>query len=279
MGVTDETPRFWVFAHEHVVGPYDPQELTRLPVFDADLPLCPEELLGTAAELWHRAADTPVLFAAFPEDKRTPAGVEAPKVGPWPPDPEQSAVDLLGTAQDRMGIIDRSLEATQKRIEIRRAGYEKLKRDMAARAASAKLLEDKIQAMGTRMGGFLGVMEELDQTRAVLAMQNIRAAELEAHFERLEKLRGEYEGLKRELEIRLASAADVEDSARTTLQTRISSLEAQMKEAASQPGAPTPPRKKGRRRGGGPDPFSTVPTDPSEIGLPPPTTLDVPDFQ
>ncbi|MBI3299046.1 MAG: hypothetical protein HYZ75_12830 [Elusimicrobia bacterium] len=228
-------PRYWVYSGERVVGPYDPLEVSRLPVFDAELPLCEEDLLGTPAECWRRAADAAEFSAAFPESERTPPGVEPPKVGPWPPDPERSAVDALGTAQERMGIIDRSLEATQKRLSARREAYERLKRDMAARVAAAAELEEKVRAMGHRVGGYLNMKEELDQARAALSMQGQKAAELESQLKRVEeKLR-----------------------------------------------KPPPPAKQERRsrpRRAGPDPFSDVPKDSADLGLPPATSFDVPDF-
>lgn len=241
--------RFWVYAHEHVVGPYDVEEVKHLPVFGPDLPLCAEALLGTPEELWRRAADTEPLGALFPPSQRTPAGQEPPKVGPWPPDAEKEAVDPLGTAQARMDIIDQSLAATQRRLELRREGYDRLKRELVARVTEAKDLEEKIRTMGVRMGGFLGVKEEMDQARAALVMSNRRAADLEESLARVEA----------QLKEAAALAAEAAKAARRLPKAR--------------PGQAPAPAKPGRRErrprasGGGAD-----------LGLPPATSVDVPDF-
>lgn len=245
------TVRFWVYAHDHVVGPYDAQEIERIPVFGPELPLCAEALLGTVDELWRRAADTAELAQAFPPSLRTPDGSPLPKVGPWPPDPDKEAVDVLGTAQERMGIIDQSLAATQKRLELRREAYDRLKRELAARVAEAASLEEKIKGMGARMGGFLGVKEEVDQARAALAMSNRRASDLEEHLGRVEA----------QMKEAVALAAEAAAEAKKRPRERRA------------PAAPAPEAKGPKRRQRRPPSG-----DGADLGLPPATAFDVPDF-
>lgn len=256
--MSDALPRFWVYAHEHVVGPYDLEEVRRLPVFGADLPLCPEALLGTTEERWLRAADTPELTKTFPPSQRTPAGTAPPKVGPWPPDPEKEAVDPLGTVQARMDIIDRSLAATQDRLNLRRAAYDRLKAELRARVDEAAALEEKVRAMGARMGGFLGVKEEVDQARAALAMSNKRAADLEDHLARVE------DDLKAAAALAAEAAAEARKRPKEVPAPRAP-------RAAPEPAAP--PAKGARRR-----PRRTPSPDAADLGLPPATSVDVPDF-
>lgn len=247
LGMADA--RFWVYAREHAVGPYDEAEVARLPVFGPDLPLCPEPLLGTPEERWTRAADTPAFSRLFPPSQRTPDGAQPPKVGPWPPDPEKEAVDPLGTVQGRMDIIDRSLAATQRRVDLRREAYDRLKRELAARVAEASALEGRIREMGARMGGFLGMKEEVDQARAALAMNNRRAADLEAALARVEG------------ELKAASALAAQAAA-----------EARRRPRAEPPGPAAPePRKRRQRR-----PASAGTSD---LGLPPAESIDIPDFR
>ena len=275
--MTAPAPRFWVYASDHVVGPYDPDEIAHLPVFSADLALCPEALQGTPDEAWHRAADLPEFSPHFPPEARTPEGAEPARVGPWPPDPERET-DLLATAQERMSIIDRSLEATQKRMALRREAYERLKRDLAARAASASEMEERIRAMGARMGGFLGVKEELDQARAALAMHNQRSLEQDS---RIESMKAE----ARE------TAAAAEARLKAELETKIQELEARLAEvraAASQASErarpPRPSEKTAQAPAGKParpgrrerPPRPKAP--PLDLGLPPPSSVDIPDF-
>lgn len=256
--MSDASPRFWVYAHEHVVGPYDLEEVRRLPVFGADLPLCPEALLGTTEERWLRAADTPELTKTFPPSLRTPAGTEPPKVGPWPPDPEKEAVDPLGTVQARMDIIDQSLAATQNRLNLRRAAYDRLKAELRQRVDEAAALEEKVRAMGARMGGFLGVKEEVDQARAALAMSNKRAADLEDHLARVED------------DLKAAAALAAEAAA----EARKRPKEVPAARAPRAAPEPAPPAAKGPRR----RPRRTPSADTPDLGLPPATSVDVPDF-
>ncbi len=246
--MANEAERYWVYASEHVVGPYEAEEIARLPVFTADLPLCRESLLGTAEERWLRAADVPELSPRFPPSLRTPLGRELPKVGPWPPDPE-TPIDLLGTAERRMEIIDRSLAATQRRLDARRGAYEALKRELAARVAEADGLTEKVKAMGARLGGFIGIEREHEQARAAMAMQDQHAAELRAQVEK---------------------------------------LEAQLRELSARPPAPSPEAATAPAVGqaapvpepdtGGKPPRQRRRSPPDDFGLPPTTTVDVPDF-
>lgn len=251
--MSESNARFWVYAHEHVVGPYDAEEIQRLPVFEADLPLCAEELLGTPDERWTRAADVEPLAPLFPPSQRTPAGEAPPKVGPWPPDEAKEAVDPLGTAQARMDIIDQSLAATQRRLELRREGYDRLKRELVARVTEAKDLEEKIQTMGVRMGGFLGVKEEIDQARAALVMSNRRAADLEESLARVEV----------QLKEAAALAAEAAKEARKRPRER----------PQERPRQAPAPAKPGRRERPPRSPGSDA-----DLGLPPATSIDVPDF-
>lgn len=250
--MADQPARFWVYAHEHVVGPYDAAEIARLPVFGPELPLCAEAALGTVDEVWRRAADTAELSTLFPPSLRTPEGQALPKVGPWPPDPTGEAVDALGTAVGRMGIIDQSLAATQKRLALRREAYDRLKRELTARVTEAASLEEKIRGMGVRMGGFLGVKEEVDQARAALAMSNRRAADLEEHLGRIEA----------QMKEALALAAEAAAEAKKRPKERYA------------PAAPAGPETTGPRRRTRRPPAANAP----DLGLPPATAFDVPDF-
>ncbi|MDE2293106.1 MAG: hypothetical protein KGL53_13580 [Elusimicrobia bacterium] len=236
-----DAPRFWVYARDHILGPYEPEAARRLEAFCPDLPVCPEETLGGPDERWRRAADAEAFAADFPPEARTPEGAEPPKPGPWPPDPERAAVDVLSTAQERMGLIDRSLASTQERLERRREVYERLKRDLAARAAAAKELHDKMLGVGARLGGFLGMKQAFDQADAALAMQARRVAELEEQLRR------------------------VEEAAKAAPPPR-----APEPPPEGEAPAPPPSTSKPRRR---PKPASDA------LGLPPPTILDVPDFK
>ncbi|MBI2362048.1 MAG: hypothetical protein HYV15_01510 [Elusimicrobia bacterium] len=238
-------PRYWVYASEHVVGPYDPDEVARLPVFSPDLALCPEALQGTPEEAWHRAADDPAFAGLFPAGQRTPDGVEPPRVGPWPPDPDRET-DLLATAQERMSIIDRSLEATQRRLALRRVE-----------------MEEKIRAMGARMGGFLGVKEELDQARAALAMHNQRSNAQDARLETMKA------------EAREAAAA-AEARMKAELEAKIGDLEARLAEvkaAARRAGKAAKPERPSRRERPPRPKGSSV-----DLGLPQASSVDIPDF-
>jgi len=176
--------RYWLYEEGAITGPFLPEELMRTEGFTSDSALCPEELRGTMDESWARAGETPGISQVFPPSERAP---KEGRVGPWPPDPEGRDIDPIGSVSKRFEAIDRTLEAAQDRLGRRNDAYEKLREELKSRLGAAADLEERIRGMAARMGGFLGMREEIDQARAALAMHEKRAAEIKEEMETSKK--------------------------------------------------------------------------------------------
>ena len=69
--------KYWIFQSNQVLGPYSPEDLSRLPSFSADSLVCSEGRKGTSMGDWQRAGMMPDLSvvlakAAQAQGVRTP---------------------------------------------------------------------------------------------------------------------------------------------------------------------------------------------------------------
>ncbi|OIO10675.1 MAG: hypothetical protein AUJ52_03705 [Elusimicrobia bacterium CG1_02_63_36] len=182
--------RWWLYDGKKTTGPFSKDDLARLPGVLPETPLCREHKLGSAQEEWLRAVDVPEVAGIFPPSSRERAGASLgplAKPGPWPPDASRRDVDDYKNVEQRMEIVDRSLAAAQKRISLRTDRFHRLQEELKRRLDTAEALDDKIRAMAAKIGGFVGLREELDQARAAMAMQQHRIGELQEHMKELEK--------------------------------------------------------------------------------------------
>jgi len=182
--------KYWLSREDRITGPFDPDELMRLPGISMNSVVCPEDLLGTADERWARAGNVPELAETVPPVAPADAsGTPAPSPssdeipGPWPPDPSRRDVDPLETAAERIDVLDKRLGDTQRRLDARREAYKKLKEELEERLHTTNELETQMKEMAARMGGFLGMRREMDRAQAALAMQNERIERLRLRME------------------------------------------------------------------------------------------------
>lgn len=181
--------RWWLYDGKKTTGPFSREDLARLDALSPEAPLCREYVLGSPEETWLRAVDVKEIAPLFPPALRERAKAKAEpegKPGPWPPDPAGRDVDAYRSVQRRMEIVDRSIAAAQDRITLRTERFHKLQSELDRRLDTAAALEDSIRAMAAKIGGFVGLREELDQARAAMAMQEKRIAELHEQMKELE---------------------------------------------------------------------------------------------
>jgi len=181
--------RWWLYDGKKTTGPFSKQDLARLGDFSPESPLCREYTLGTPDEEWFRAVDIKEISPIFPPAIREKAASEPipqGKPGPWPPDPTKRDLDAYGSVERRMEIVDRSIAAAQDRITLRTERFHTLQGELDRRLETADALEDKIRTMAAKIGGFVGLREELDQARAAMAMQQKRISDLHEQMKTLE---------------------------------------------------------------------------------------------
>jgi hypothetical protein len=178
--------RWWLYDGKKSTGPFSREDLARLSGFSPETALCREHKLGTPNETWHRAVDVPELASLFPPATREKAAAQpAGKPGPWPPDASRRDVDEFSGVEKRMEIVDRSIAAAQRRVTYRQERYHKLREELQRRIDNAEALDDKIRTMAAKIGGFVGLRQELDQAQAAMAMQQKRIGELQEQLEEL----------------------------------------------------------------------------------------------
>ncbi len=182
--------RWWLYDGKKTTGPFTKEDLARVSSLSPEAPLCREYLLGTADEVWFRAVDVKEIASIFPpailkEAAENPQGTKKP--GPWPPDPTGRDIDTYGSVERRMQIVDTIIGAAQDRITLRTERFQKLQAELDKRLETADMLQEKIQTMAVKFGGLAWVKEELDQSRAAMAMQHKRISELNEQIKKLEE--------------------------------------------------------------------------------------------
>ena len=229
--------KYWIFQSNQVLGPYEPDDLSRHSAFGAESLVCPEGRRGTSMGDWQRAGMVPDLSVALVRAVKSqgPQSSVATLAG-LPPEPTLKDLAVLGSLQEKMAMMEDVVAQLQEGLRVKDFELKSLQQEIAGKerqssvaksameheAADLKLkaeerrreAEDlqaqtnefrlKMAELEERVGAVNRLSETID--RAVEAEKNV-AHDVEAQGETLTGLTKEIETLRAQLSERLAAAA------------------------------------------------------------------------
>ena len=229
--------KYWIFQSNQVLGPYEPDDLSRHSAFGAESLVCPEGRKGTSMGDWQRAGMVPDLSVALVRSSQS-HGVQSSvaTLAGLPPEPTLKDLAVLGSLQEKMALLEdvvlqlqeglRAKDAELAALHQELAGKERqssvMKSAMEREAADLKLeteerkreaedlqaQTDEFKRKMTELEERVGVVNRLRETidKAVEAEKNVEH-DVEAQGATLAALTNEMETLRAQLTQRLSTAA------------------------------------------------------------------------
>lgn len=227
--------KYWIFQSNQVLGPYSPEDLSRLPSFNAESLVCPEGRKGTSMGDWQRAGMVPDLSVALVKASsahniKTPVA----SLAGLPPEPTLKDLAVLGSLQEKMAMLEdvvlqlqeglRVKDAELANLHVELAGKsqesteikrdaEQLRRETELRRREAEVLKAETEEFKRRIAD----LEERASTVGRLTETIDKAVEAEKHVEHDVEVQGsalagltqEIESLRAQMRDRLASASAI----------------------------------------------------------------------
>jgi hypothetical protein len=229
--------KYWIFQSNQVLGPFEPDDLSKHSAFGAESLVCPEGRKGTTMGDWQRAGMVPDLSIALVRaaSSRSTQGSVATLAG-LPPEPTLKDLAVLGSLQEKMGMLEDVVLQLQEGLRLKDAELASLHQELAgkdrqssamkaameAEAAELKLETEtrkreaeELQAQTSEFKAKMAELEErvcvvnrLSETvdKAVEAEKTVQH-DVEAQGAVIAELTKEIESLRAQLSDRLASAS------------------------------------------------------------------------
>lgn len=211
--------KYWVFQNNQVIGPYDPEDLSRLVAFTPESLVCSEGRKGTSMGDWQRAGMVPDLSVALVKSgQRHPARGGLAMLSGLPPEPTLKDLAVLGSLQEKVAMLEdvaaqlqeslRQKEAELSSVHGALSDKDREAREMRAEAEKSKQAADELKrqlaGLEERLSGVAGLSETLD--KAVEAEKQVQGDVLK-QGETIAALSRELESLRQRLDERGSSSA------------------------------------------------------------------------
>jgi ABC-type transporter Mla subunit MlaD len=182
--------KYWIFQSNQVLGPYEPDDLSRHSTFGAESLVCPEGRRGTSMGDWQRAGMVPDLSVALVRAAQA-NGAQNPvaTLSGLPPEPTLKDLAVLGSLQEKMAMLEdvvlqlregqrvkdselaalhQELAGNERQSAVTKAAMEHEAADLQAQTQDFKR---KIAELEERVGGINRLSETID--KAVEAEKNV----------------------------------------------------------------------------------------------------------
>lgn len=163
--------KYWVFQNNQVCGPYEPEDLGRMPGYGAESLVCPEGRKGTTMGDWQRAGMLPELSASLAKSAQ-PAGAEKVPAksggggGGLPPEPTLKDLAALGSLQEKLAMLETSVSRLQEGITSKETELLSLHREVELRKDSEDKLQANIRELEERLAAVAQLRATIDNALA-----------------------------------------------------------------------------------------------------------------
>ena len=212
-----------MFQNNQVLGPYEPDDLSRHPAFGAESLVCPEGRRGTSMGDWQRAGMVPDLSLTLVKNAQAQSALTpVAALAGLPPEPTLKDIALLNSLQEKMAMMEDVVLQLQEGMRAKDAELAALheeiagkdidkdidvdvrKREAAALKADAADFKIKITELEERVSTINRLRETID--KAVEAEKHVEH-DIEAQGATLAELTREMEALRSTLQERAAIVA------------------------------------------------------------------------
>ncbi len=155
--------KYWIFQNNQVLGPYEPEELGKIPVFSAESLVCLQGRGGTSMGDWQPAGMLPDLSAALVqanESKGEKAAVSS--IAGMPPEPTLKDISQLAGIQEKVAVLEEVVLQLQEGLRAKDAELSAVQQELAGK--SNELCEIKATAVEIKRQ-IAGIEDRLSSVR------------------------------------------------------------------------------------------------------------------
>ncbi|MBI3554496.1 MAG: hypothetical protein HY077_18535 [Elusimicrobia bacterium] len=160
--------KYWMFQNNQVKGPYEPDDLSQLPGFSAESLVCSEGRKGTNMGDWQRASMVPELSVSLLKASQL-AVAGKPQAGylsGLPPEPTLKDLAQLGSLQEKVSLLDGTVNQLQESLRLRENELLSLHRELEEKNRQAQELASKLGGVEERLSTLNTLQTSLDKTAA-----------------------------------------------------------------------------------------------------------------
>ncbi|PCI40486.1 MAG: hypothetical protein COB53_01085 [Elusimicrobia bacterium] len=211
-----------MFQSNQVVGPYDREELAEEGGFSAESLVCPEGRKGTQMGDWQRAGVVAELAEVLLRKAKVPAGMAgSPALDPGasliPPEPTLRDLAVLGTLQEKVSLLENSLNQMQDELRQRDEEITGLKVQLDEKGQEASQLGEKVSDLESKFEtSSSDLKDELGKTKDEVAHEN----------ELIEGLKGQLDSVRSDIQESLSKLEENQTQLRDELQGGLKSAAA-----------------------------------------------------
>lgn len=208
--------KYWIFQSNQVLGPYDPDDLGRMPVFSPESLVCPEGRKGTSMGDWQRAGMVPDLSVALVRATQV-TGVRTATLTSLPPEPTLKDLAALGSLQEKVAMLEDVVLQLQENLRAKDgeltglheelAGKDREALDVKTQAEALKRQSDELKRQIAGLEERLSSLNQISETldKAVEAEKGVEH-DVAQQGQTLVELSRELESLRAELAAKEAAA-------------------------------------------------------------------------
>ena len=209
--------KYWIFQNNQVLGPYEPDDMSKIGAFSPESLVCPEGRRGTSMGDWQRAGMVPDLSIALVRaTSNQPGRVATLSIAGLPPEPTLKDLAALGSLQEKVAMLEdvvvqlqeglRAKDAELTAVHQELAGKSKESSEIKAEATDlhreSDALKRQISGLEERLASVRLLSETLDK-----AVEEERKVEQDVakQGETLAGLAAEVESLRKTLDEKLTA--------------------------------------------------------------------------
>src|ERR1700722_13402722 len=114
--------KYWIFQSNQVLGPYEPDDLSKHSAFGAESLVCPEGRRGTSMGDWQRAGMVPdVSVPLVRASQAHGAHSSVATLAGLPPEPTLKDLAALGNLQEKMAMMEDVVLQLQEGLRVKDA--------------------------------------------------------------------------------------------------------------------------------------------------------------
>lgn len=140
--------KYWMFQNNQVRGPYDADDISQVPGFSGDALVCSDGRKGTSMGDWQRASMVPELSVSLLKASQLAVSMKGGSGSAFysslPPEPTLKDLAALGSLQEKVTLLDNSVNQLQDNLRLKETELLSLHRELDDKSRQAQELALKL---------------------------------------------------------------------------------------------------------------------------------------
>ncbi|MDA4133256.1 MAG: hypothetical protein OK454_09070 [Thaumarchaeota archaeon] len=138
--------KYWIFQSNQVLGPYEPDDLSRHSSFGAESLVCPEGRRGTSMGDWQRAGMVPDLSVALVRASQSHSVQSSvATLAGLPPEPTLKDLAVLGSLQEKMSMLEDVVLQLQEGLRVKDTELAALHSELAGKERQSSVMKSAME--------------------------------------------------------------------------------------------------------------------------------------